>query len=138
MRHEAAPGHLLGLDAQPRRILRAEPAPFRSNAGFNSPQRLGIGMAADHTCSVQIGPDSGQILLLDAEDIEPLAASHLHHTRPELIDHIGNSPQFTRIGDAAPHARHHRVGAVLLDIGVHALVDEARLVVVDKFPRPGA
>ena len=34
------------------------------------------------------------------------------------------------VGDAAPHARHDRIGAVLLDVGVDALVDEARLVVV--------
>ena len=33
-------------------------------------------------------------------------------------------------GHAAPHARHHRIGAVLLDVGVDALVDEARLAVV--------
>ena len=33
-------------------------------------------------------------------------------------------------GLAAPHARDHRVGAVLLDVGVAALVDEARLRIV--------
>ena len=30
-----------------------------------------------------------------------------------------------RRGQPAPHARHDRIGAVLLDVGVHALVDEA-------------
>ena len=41
-------------------------------------------------------------------------------------------------GHAAPHARHDRIGAVLLDVGVDALVDEARLVVVGIFVRPVA
>lgn len=31
---------------------------------------------------------------------------------------------------AAPHARHHRAGAVALDVGVDALVGETALVVV--------
>ena len=43
-----------------------------------------------------------------------------------------------RAGDAAPHARHDREGAVLLDVGVGALVDEARLVVVGIFVGPVA
>ncbi len=38
----------------------------------------------------------------------------------------------------APHARHDGIGAVLLDVGVHALVDEARLIVVGVFARPVA
>ncbi len=42
-----------------------------------------------------------------------------------LVDHVGDGAQFGRRGHAAPHARHHRIGAVLLDVGVHALVDEA-------------
>ena len=46
-----------------------------------------------------------------------------------------NSP---RGGHAAPHARHDRIGAVLLDVGVHPLVDEARLLVVAVFAGPGA
>ena len=41
-------------------------------------------------------------------------------------------------GHAAPHARHDRVGAVLLDVGVDALVDEARLRIVLIFAGPGA
>ena len=36
----------------------------------------------------------------------------------------------------AEHARHHRIGAVLLDVAVGALVDEARLGVVTVFARP--
>jgi hypothetical protein len=38
-----------------------------------------------------------------------------------------------------PHIRGtDRIGAVLLDVGVHALVDEAALLVVDIFAGPGA
>ena len=41
-------------------------------------------------------------------------------------------------GHPAPHARHDRVRAVLLDVGVDALVDEARLVVVGILAGPVA
>src|SRR5690606_39092848 len=40
-------------------------------------------------------------------------------------------------GHAAPHARDYRVGAVFLDVGVGAFVDQARLRVVLGLARPG-
>ena len=52
--------------------------------------------------------------------------------------HIGDGAQFVRAGDAAPHARNDRECAVLLDIGVDALVDEARLIIVAIFAGPVA
>ena len=45
---------------------------------------------------------------------------------------------FIRRRHAAPHARHDGERAVLLDVGVHPLVDEARLRVVAVFAGPGA
>ena len=72
-------------------------------------------------------PDGGQICsLLHAEQVDALAAGHLHRRDVELVDHVGDGAQFGRRGHAAPHARHDRIGAVLLDVGVDALVDEAR------------
>ena len=47
-----------------------------------------------------------------------------------LSTRVGDAAQLVGGGLAAPHARDHRVGAVLLDVGVAALVDEAALRVV--------
>ncbi len=52
--------------------------------------------------------------------------------------HVGDGAQFIGRGHAAPHARDDREGAVLLDVGVDALVDEARLRVVAVLAGPGA
>ena len=54
------------------------------------------------------------------------------------LGHIGDGAQLCRGGDPAPDARHHGVAAVLLDIGVQALVDEARGGAVFGLHRPGA
>src|SRR3546814_7724209 len=74
---------------------------------------------------------SDLILLLDPEDVESLAAGDLDHRRVIFFDDIGDRAQFGGIGEPAPHARDDRVSAVLLDVGVQALVDEAALLVID-------
>src|SRR5207244_13304213 len=51
---------------------------------------------------------------------------------------VGNRAQLLRIGEPTPHPRHDRETAVFLDVGVHPLVDEARLRVVAILARPGA
>src|SRR3546814_14391881 len=50
--------------------------------------------------------------------------------------HIGNPAQLRWIGDAAPHAWNNGVGAVLLDIGMDAFIDQARLRIVARFAWP--
>ncbi len=55
----------------------------------------------------------------------------------ELVGHVGNRPQLAGRGHAAPHPRHDRIGAVLLDVGVDTLVDVTRLLVVAIFAGPG-
>ena len=53
-----------------------------------------------------------------------------------LLGHVGDGAQLPWIGQPAPHARHDRIGAVLLDVGVDTLVDEARAAIVHVFLRP--
>ncbi len=55
-----------------------------------------------------------------------------------LVDRIGNAAQLAGRGLAAPHARDDAVGAILLDVGVAALVDGAALRVVLGLLGPGA
>src|SRR5690606_3704015 len=73
----------------------------------------------------------------DAQQVDALPARHLHQRDGVLVGHIGNAAQLGRVGDPAPHARHHRIGAVLLDVGVHAFVGQARLAVVARLAGPG-
>ena len=121
---------------KPGRILRAEAAPVGADARLHGAQALGVGVPGNEAGLAEIGPHRRQVFLLDAEHVDALAAGDLHRRDGELVDHVGDGAQFLGAGHAAPHARHHRVGAVLLDVGVRALVDEARLVVVGVFARP--
>src|SRR6185437_9374681 len=66
VRHPAAPGHLLDPDPEAGRILRSEAAPLAADAGLHRAQRFAVGVAGDHPGGVEVGPDCGQILLLDA------------------------------------------------------------------------
>ncbi len=114
------------LMPRPGGILGAEAAPFATDAGLHGAKPLGIGMARHKPGLVEVAPHGGQVFLLHAQQVDALAAGHLDGRDVELLRHGGDGVQFGRRGHAAPHARHHAVGAVLLDIGVHALVDEAR------------
>ena len=90
MRHPAAPGGVLDLHAQPGGILSAEAAPFAAHAGFHRAHRLAIGMAGNHPRRVEIGPDGGQVFLVDAEQVDPLAACDLHRARAIFLRRVGN------------------------------------------------
>src|SRR5207247_2255447 len=67
----------LELDAQPRRILRAEAAPFAADAGLHRAQALGIGLARHHAGGIEVGPHRRQVLLAHAQEVDALAAGHL-------------------------------------------------------------
>src|SRR6185312_3990252 len=133
-----APHELLQPHAQASGDLGAEAAPLRADAGLHGAQALGVGVAGDHAGGVEVGPHLGQVVLADAEQVDALAAGDLDGGDVELLHHVGDGAQFGGGGDPAPHARHDGVGAVLLDVGVDPLVDEAALLVVAVFARPGA
>src|SRR6185437_15485151 len=138
VRRIAAPAHFLDLDAEAGRILRTETAPFAADARFHRAQRLAVGMAGHQAGLVEIGPDRGQLILARAEHVDALSARHFHGRNVVPVGRIGDGAQFVGRGDAAPHARHDGIGAVLLDIGVDALIDETRAGIVAIFAGPGA
>ncbi len=119
------------------RVLSSEAAPLLADARLYGAQALGVGVARDHAGLVEIAPDGGKIFLLHAEEIDALSAGHLDGRDLELVGHVGDGAQLVGGGQPAPHARHDGVGSVLLDIGMHALVDVARLAVVLVFAGPG-
>src|SRR5574343_389350 len=122
--------HLLQLDAHRHGQLRAEAAVLGADAGLHGADRLAVGVAGDHACSVEVRPHGRQVFLLDAKQVDALAAGDLDGRHVVFFGRIGDGAQFGRRRQAAPHARHDRVGAVLLDVGVGAFVDEARLRIV--------
>src|SRR5438132_11297330 len=76
-------------------------------------------------------------MLLHAEEIDSLTNGNLDRRYGVLVDNIGDSPPFARVGFAAPQSRHDRECTVLLYVGVRSLVDEARLRIVLCLVRPG-
>ncbi len=137
VRRPRAPAHLLDLDAEPRRVLRPKPAPFLAHAGLHGAQPLGVGVSGDQPRIGQVRPDRRELLLLDAEHVDALAAGDLDRRHAVFFGGVGDRPQLARVGQAAPHPRHDRKSAVLLDVGVRPLVDEARLRVVAVGVGPG-
>ncbi len=136
VRRPGAPGEFFEIDAELRRVLGAEAAPGLADAGLHGADGLAVGMAGDEAGGRQIAPDAGEILLPHAEQIDALAAGDVYGRHAVLLRDLGDRFEFGGRGLAAPHARHDRVAAVLLDVGVHALVDEARLVVVAVLAGP--
>ena len=61
---------------------------------FTVRSALGVGVAGDHAGGVEVGPDGRQVLLLDAQQVDALAAGDLHRRNVELVDHIGDGAQF--------------------------------------------
>ena len=59
-RRPRAPQEFLQLDAEAGRILRAEAAPVRADAGLHRAQALGVGGAGDEARGVEVGPDGRQ------------------------------------------------------------------------------
>ena len=129
------PERLFEIDAHLGGILHAEAAPLGTHASLHRAQCLGIGMTGWH---VEVLPNLGQILLVHAKQIDALPAGDLHRRNSVFVHHVGDAAQIARRGDPAEHARHHRVGAVFLDVGMGALVDEARLRIIARLLRPGA
>src|SRR5471030_2426948 len=94
------------FDREAETIGDAEAAPRRTDAGLHRAQRFAVGVAGFETGGDQFFPDQRQ--LFDA--------------RAEQIDALANGDQAIGRDFSAGHARHHRVGAVLLYIPEEVVV----------------
>src|SRR5579872_948777 len=112
----------LQFDTGARGILHAEAAEFRAHASLYHANALGVGLTRRHA---EIGPYFRQVGLLDSQKIDALASRDFHHPHFVLIGDVGDAAELVGCGHAPAHARDNREGAVLLNIGVHAVVDEA-------------
>src|SRR5947209_8314764 len=72
----------------------------------------------------QIAPDMRKVVLLDPEQINPLAARQLDHWDLILLGDVRDTPQLGGAGNAASHLWHYGERAISLNIGVHTFIDE--------------
>ena len=84
-------------------------------------------MAGGHA---ELLPDRRQLLLVDAEQVDPLAAGDLDQRHLVLVGDVGDAAQLVGRGDAAADPRDDRERAVVLDVRVDAVVDEARVALL--------
>ena len=116
-------------------VLGAKAAPLGAHTGFDRAQGFGIGMATGHA---DVFPDIDQVFFFHAQQVDALATGDFDRGDLVFIHGIGNAAQFIGGGFAAPHARDHAVGAILLNVGMAALIDVTALRVVLGFFGPGA
>ena len=96
------------------------------DAGLHRAQRLGVGVARDHAGMLRSAQTAGRSSFFTPSRSMRWPPVTLTVGILYLSTDVGDARAARRRGLAAPHARHDRVGAVLLDVGVRALVDEAR------------
>ena len=118
---------LFNLYAQRCAVAQPEPAEVGADTGFAGAESLGVGVARRHT---HLAPHVREVLLGDAQQIDALAAGYFHHLGFVFLGSVGDAAQFVRRGDAAVDAWHHAERAVLLDVGVNPIVDEASVALV--------
>src|SRR5471032_2396265 len=109
------------FDREAETIGDAEAAPRRTDAGLHRAQRFAVGVAGFETGSDQFFPYQRQLLDARAKQINALAAGDLGVQAVLLGDHADGDQAIGR-DFAAGHARHHRVGAVLLYIAEEVVV----------------
>ena len=88
-------------------------------------------MAGNKSCCGEIAPHLGQVFFCYPQQINTLPAGDFDRRDFIFFGDVRDGAQLRRRRDPAPDARYHRVGAVLLDIGVHAFVDEARVAIIE-------
>src|SRR5688572_22216420 len=102
VRMPRAPGDTLELDAEPRRVLRAEAAPFFPDTGLHGSQRFPVRMTGHETRGVQVAPDVRQVFFLHAEQVDALTARDLDRRHGVLLGDVRDRAQLLRRRDPPP------------------------------------
>src|SRR5712692_3521643 len=112
---------VLDVDRHRDRVLNAVAAPGVADAGLHGAQRLAVGVTGFEAGVDQIPPDERQLLDARAEEVDALRACDLG-VQAVLLRHLTEHYQLLWRDLAARHARHDRIGAVLLQVGEEAVV----------------
>ena len=92
----------LELDPDAHRVAEPEAAEVGADARLDRAHRLGVGVAGRH---VELLPDRRELLLADAEQVDPLAAGDLDQRHLVAVGDVGDPAQLVGGGDAAADAR---------------------------------
>jgi len=106
---------VLQLHGQADAVLHTVAAPGGAHAALHCAQGLAVRVARLETRSDQLFPDQRQLLHPCAKHVHARAAGDLG-VQAVLLGHLAHGDQAVGRDLAAGHARHHRVGAVLLDV----------------------
>src|SRR5262249_510242 len=68
--------------------------------------------------------------LLYSQQIDALAPGHFHHANAIFLGNVRDAAQFGRGRDATTHPWNHREASIPLNVGMHAIVDEARRAIL--------
>src|SRR5438445_3058383 len=104
-------------------ILHAEAAEIGADAGLHHANAFGVSLAARHA---EVCPNFGQVGFFHAEEIYALTAGDFNHRHFVFFGDVCDTAELLGGGDAATHARDNGERAVLLNVGVHAVIDIAR------------
>src|SRR5690606_11763080 len=102
-------------------VVHAVAAPGAAHAGLHGAQALAVGVAGLEAGLDQLGPDIRLVVQLAADHADALAAGDLG-VEAVLLGHLPDGEEAFGGDLAAGHARHHRVGAVLLHVGHEGVV----------------
>src|SRR5262249_19111293 len=101
----------LDLLGEADRAAYAVAAQIGAYAALARAEGLGIGVSARHP---EVLPDAGEVLLLDAQQIQPLASRDLDHGNLVLLRDLRDAPELRRRRHARVDARDHGERTVLL------------------------
>ena len=132
VRRADAPVPQLQLDRQRDRVLHPVAAPGRPDAGLHRAEGLAVGVPGLEPGVHQPPPDRGQLLHPRAEQVDALPAGDLR-VEAEVAGDLAEDDELVRRDLAAGDPRHHRVGAVALDVGQEVVVGvlQRRLLAVE-------
>src|SRR6185437_5333794 len=118
-------GHLHG-------VVLAVAAPVGAHTAFDRAQRFAVGVAGFHSAFDEAQPDVGELVDGGAEHVDALAAGDFG-VQPEVTGDLTDQDQLLGRDVAARDPRHHRVGAVALQVGQEVIVGvlQRRLLTVE-------
>src|SRR5581483_9626294 len=114
-------------------IADAVTAEIGAHAGLAGAERLCVGVPARHP---EFTPYGRKIVLCDAEEVDALAAGYLDHPRAVLLGNLRYPSQLRGRRNAAVYSWDDGKRAVILDVGVNAIVDEPSIALILVVPPP--
>lgn len=126
---------LFDLFGERHAVVQPETAEIAPDTAFAGPVPFAPGVARRHA---EITPDGGQLVLGDSDKVNVLATGQLHQLNVEFHRDSRNAHQLIGCADAAWYLGDNRKSAILLDVSVYPVIDEAGVAFVFIFCLPNS